>query len=151
MSAPRSRPAPASAPGRDAPAGYAQLWRADPVAWPAAGAAWRGLAGPVRRRADGLTARVEKLRPGWTGVASTAAQRRIGELRTGLTDVLPALVEADQALAEFGARLGVAKARLGAEVARAESGGLLVDRHGAVRSPPGRPVDRRSEERRGGQ
>ncbi|WP_422743765.1 alpha/beta hydrolase [Micromonospora sp. WMMD754] len=142
MSAPRSRPAPASAPDRDAPAGYAQLWRADPVAWPAAGAAWRGLAGPVRRRADGLTARVEKLRPGWTGVASTAAQGRIGELRTALTDVLPALVEADQALAEFGARLGVAKARLGAEVARAESGGLLVDRHGAVRSPPGRPVDR---------
>ncbi|MEE3918556.1 hypothetical protein V2I01_08535 [Micromonospora sp. BRA006-A] len=51
----------------------------------------------------------------------------------------PALVEVDQVLAEFGARLGVAKARL-APVARAESGGLLVDRTGAVRPDPARPV-----------
>ncbi|MFI7219030.1 alpha/beta hydrolase [Micromonospora maritima] len=142
MSPPRPRPVAASAPDPGAPAGYAQLWRADPGAWLAAGASWRGLVGPVRRRADGLAARVGTLRPAWSGIASTAAQRRIGELRSALTDVLPALVEADQALAELGARLGAAKARLGAEVARAESGGLLVDRHGAVRPPPGRPVDR---------
>ncbi|MDX5459986.1 alpha/beta hydrolase [Micromonospora tulbaghiae] len=122
----------------DAPVGYAQLWRADPGAWAAAGAAWRSLAAPVRRRADALTARIGALRPGWSGAASTAAQRRIGDLRTGLTDVLPALIEVDQVLAEFGARLSAAKARLGAEVARAESGGLLVDRTGAVRPDPAR-------------
>ncbi|WP_435054431.1 alpha/beta hydrolase [Micromonospora aurantiaca (nom. illeg.)] len=123
----------------DVPVGYAQLWRADPGAWSTAGAAWRGLTTPVRQRADALTARIGTLRPGWSGAASTAAQRRIGDLRTDLTDVLPALVEVDQVLAEFGARLGAAKARLGAEVARAESGGLLVDRTGAVRPDPARP------------
>ncbi|WFE42362.1 alpha/beta hydrolase [Micromonospora sp. WMMD998] len=124
------------------PVGYAQLWRADPGAWLAAGAAWRGLADPVRRRADGLTARAGDLRPGWSGTASTAAQRRLAELRTALTDGLPALFEIDQALAEFAARVGAAKARLGAEVARAETGGLSVDRTGAVRPPPAQPVDR---------
>ncbi|RLQ03165.1 hypothetical protein EAD96_20675 [Micromonospora sp. BL1] len=122
----------------DVPVGYAQLWRADPGAWSTAGTAWRNLAGPVRQRADALTARIGALRPGWSGAASAAAQRRIGDLRTGLTDVLPALVEVDQVLAELGARLGAAKARLGAEVARAESGGLRVDRTGAVRPDPAR-------------
>ena len=141
-----ARPAPgAGQPGEspaDVPVGYAQLWRADPGAWSTAGVAWRGLTGPVRRRADALTARIGTLRPGWSGAASVAAQRRIGELRTDLTDVLPALFEVDQVLAEFGARLGAAKARLGSEVARAESGGLLVDRSGSVRPDPARPVSR---------
>ncbi|MCZ7435413.1 alpha/beta hydrolase [Micromonospora sp. WMMC241] len=132
----RSRPATAGT------VGYAQLWRADPGAWLAAGAAWRGLAGPVRGRAAGLAAHAGVLRPGWSGSASAAAQRRIGELRTTLTDVLPVLFEVDQALAEFAARMSVAKARLGAEVARAESGGLAVDRRGAVRADPARPPDR---------
>ncbi|QLQ37818.1 alpha/beta hydrolase [Micromonospora robiginosa] len=132
----RSRPTAAG------PVGYAQLWRADPGAWLATGAAWRGLADPVRRRADGLSAHAGALRPGWSGTASTAARRRIGELRAALTDVLPALFEVDQTLAEFAARVGVAKARLGAEVTRAETGGLAVDRTGAVRADPTRPADR---------
>ncbi|MGC3864667.1 alpha/beta hydrolase [Micromonospora chersina] len=122
-----------------APVGYAQLWRTDPGAWAAAGAAWRGLTGPVRRRADGLTARIGALRPGWSGRASTTARGRIGELRTDLTDLLPALIEVDQVLAEFAARVGAAKARLGAAVAQADAGGLLVDRAGAVRPDPARP------------
>ncbi|MEU0151046.1 WXG100 family type VII secretion target [Micromonospora fulviviridis] len=121
------------------PIGYAQLWRADPGAWAAAGAAWRGLTGPVRRRADGLTARIGALRPGWSGAASATARGRIGELRTELTDLLPALIEVDQVLAEFAARVGAAKARLGTAVAQADAGGLLVDRAGAVRPDPARP------------
>ncbi|MFE9954486.1 hypothetical protein [Micromonospora sp. NPDC005299] len=121
------------------PIGYAQLWRADPGAWAAAGAAWRGLTGPIRRRADGLGARIGGLRPGWSGAASATAQGRIGELRTELTDVLPALVEVDQVLAEFAARVAAARARLGAAVAHADAGGLLVDRAGAVRPDPARP------------
>ncbi|WNM42680.1 alpha/beta hydrolase [Micromonospora halotolerans] len=121
------------------PVGYAQLWRADPGAWAAAGAAWRGLTGPVGRRADGLDARIGALRPGWSGAASATAQVRIGELRTALTDVLPALVEVDQVLAEFAARVAAAKARLGAAVAHAGAGNLLVDRAGAVRPDPARP------------
>ncbi|MGC4887734.1 alpha/beta hydrolase [Micromonospora sp. DT227] len=124
------------------PVGYAQLWRAEPGAWLATGAAWRGLAGPVRHRAAGLAARADTLRPGWSGAASTAAQRRLGELRTSLTEVLPALVEVDQTLAEFASRVGAAKARLDAEVVRAESGGLRVDRSGTVRPDPARPVTR---------
>ncbi|MET8909902.1 alpha/beta hydrolase [Micromonospora sp. NPDC004551] len=121
------------------PIGYAQLWRADPGAWAAAGAAWRGLIGPVRRRADGLSTRIGALRTGWSGAASGTAQGRIGELRTALTDVLPALIEVDQVLAEFAARVGAARARLGAAVAHADAGGLLVDRAGAVRPDPARP------------
>ncbi|MET7968002.1 alpha/beta hydrolase [Micromonospora sp. NPDC005305] len=121
------------------PIGYAQLWRADPGSWAAAGAAWRGLTGPIRSRADGLDTRIGALRPGWSGAASAIAQGRIGELRTMLTDVLPALVEVDQVLAEFAATVGVAKARLGAAVAHAGAGDLLVDRAGAVRPDPARP------------
>ncbi|MEU8259965.1 hypothetical protein AB0C02_05015 [Micromonospora sp. NPDC048999] len=122
-----------------APVGYAQLWAADPGAWIAAGAAWRGLTGPVRQRADGLDARVAALRPAWSGGAATAARGRLGGLRGALTEVLPALIEVDQVLAEFAARLGTAKARLTAAVAHADAGGLLVDRAGAIRPDPARP------------
>ncbi|GHJ51007.1 hypothetical protein Nm8I071_03140 [Nonomuraea sp. TT08I-71] len=55
----------------------------------------------MRRRADGLTARIGTLRPSWSGTASATARGRIGELRTDLTDLLPALIEVDQVLAEF--------------------------------------------------
>ncbi|WP_089155213.1 alpha/beta hydrolase [Micromonospora sp. NBS 11-29] len=122
--------------------GYAQLWRADPGAWLATGAAWRGLVDPVRGRADELAGRAGALRAGWSGAAATAGGRRVGELRTELTDVLPALVEVDQVLAEFAARLAAAKARLATEVAQAETGGLSVDRTGAVRPGPFMPPDR---------
>ncbi|MFU8851013.1 alpha/beta hydrolase [Micromonospora sp. SL1-18] len=126
------------------PAGYAQLWRADPGAWATAGSAWRGLTDPVRRRADGLDARIAALGTGWSGGAASAARGRVGGLRGALTDVLPALIEVDQVLAEFAARLAAAKARLAAAVAHADAGGLLVDRAGAVRPDPARPrpVDR---------
>ncbi|SCE78556.1 Alpha/beta hydrolase [Micromonospora viridifaciens] len=129
-------------PGASPPVGYAQLWRADPGAWIAAGVAWRGLDAPVRRRADGLDARAAALRSGWSGGAATAARGRIGGLRGALTDVLPALIEVDQVLAEFAARLGAAKARLAAAVAHADAGGVLVDRAGAVRPDPAHPRDR---------
>ncbi|MFR9774723.1 alpha/beta hydrolase [Micromonospora sp. MS34] len=118
--------------------GYAQLWRADPGAWAGAGAAWRGLTGPVRQRADGLAAHAAALRSGWSGGAAAGAQGLLGVLREALADVLPAVLEVDQALAEFADRLRVAKARLAAAVARAEAGGMLVDRTGAVRPDPAR-------------
>ncbi|MGR6322120.1 alpha/beta hydrolase [Micromonospora soli] len=130
---------PAGRPEAPQPVGYAQLWRADPGAWAGAGAAWGGLTGPVRQWADGLAARAAALRPGWSGGAATAARGRIGALRDTLTDVLPALVEVDQALADLAARLRVAKARLAAAVADADAGGLLVDRAGTVRPDPARP------------
>ncbi|MFI7428592.1 alpha/beta hydrolase [Micromonospora sp. NPDC049836] len=125
--------------GPATPVGYAQLWRADPAGWSAAGAAWRALTDPLRHRADALDARAAALRPGWSGGAATGAQGRLGGLRTDLADVLPALLEADQTLAELAARLRVAKARLAAAVVHAEAGGLSIDRTGAVRPGPGRP------------
>ncbi|WP_346120369.1 alpha/beta hydrolase, partial [Micromonospora coerulea] len=112
--------------------------------WAGAGTAWRGLAGPVRRRADALDARVATLRPAWSGAAGDAARARVTALRGELTEVLPALIDVDQVLAEFSARLGAAKARLAAAVARADQGRLLVDRSGRVRADPAvpRPADR---------
>lgn len=121
------------------PTGYAQLWRADPGAWAGAGAAWRARTGPVRQRAEGLADRAAALRSGWSGGAAAGAQGRLGALREALADVLPAVLEVDQTLVEFAARLRVAKARLAAAVAHAQAGGLLVDRTGAVRADPARP------------
>ena len=59
--------------------GYAQLWSADPGAWATAGAAWRGLTGPVRRRADALDARAAASAP--PGPARPATRRGSGSPR----------------------------------------------------------------------
>ncbi|MEU2663067.1 alpha/beta hydrolase [Micromonospora sp. NPDC007220] len=130
---------------RAADVGYRQLWAADPDAWRAAGVAWRGLTGPVARRADELAAGAAMLRSGWSGGAGVAADARLAALRTELTAVSPALIEADQVLAEFAGRLAAAKARLAAAVARADTAGLLVDRQGRVTADPARaPATTRS-------
>ncbi|TDB73518.1 alpha/beta hydrolase [Micromonospora sp. KC723] len=125
--------------------GYAQLWQAAPRDWADAAAAWHGLAGPVRRRCQGLTDRAGRLRTGWSGGAAAAAGGRITGLRGELAGVLPALVEADQVLAEFAARLRAAKARLAEAVALAGRSGVQVDRHGVASAvpAPSRPAGRR--------
>lgn len=135
---------PVATPDASQVVGYAQLWSADPGAWAAAGAAWRGSTGPVRHRADALDARVAGLRPAWSGAAGDAARERVTAQRTELTGVLPALIEVDQVLAEFAARLRGAKARLAAAVALADQGRLLIDRSGRVRADPAvpRPAER---------
>ncbi|RLK13781.1 alpha/beta hydrolase family protein [Micromonospora sp. M71_S20] len=129
---------PAHPADRAADVGYRQLWAADPEAWRAAGVAWRGLTGPVARRADGLVAGAAALRSGWSGGAAVAADARLAALRTELTSAAPALIEADQVLAEFAGRLAAARARLAAAVARADAVGLLVDRQGRVTAGPAR-------------
>ncbi|WFE62316.1 alpha/beta hydrolase [Micromonospora sp. WMMD714] len=116
--------------------GYAQLWTASPGDWDAAGVAWRGVDAPVRRRRAGLADRAAALRTGWRGTAATAADVRLGGLRAELTTILPALVETEQALAEFAGRLRVAKARLAEAVAVADRTGVAVDRHGGARAAP---------------
>ncbi|WFE51804.1 alpha/beta hydrolase [Micromonospora sp. WMMD1155] len=126
--------------------GYRQLWAADPSGWRAAGVAWLGLTEPVERRAGELRAAGGRLRGGWSGVAATAADVRLVGLRDELTSVLPALIEADQVLADFAGRLTSAKARLADAVARAEASGLVVDRTGRVHVDPAR---HRSTERDG--
>ncbi|WP_053659540.1 alpha/beta hydrolase [Micromonospora sp. NRRL B-16802] len=124
--------------------GYRQLWAADPGGWRAAGAAWAGLTGPVQQRVDGLGATAGRLRGGWSGAAATAAGSRLNGLRDELTSVAPALIEADQVLAELAGRLTVAKARLAEAVRLADAAGLVVDRTGAVRADPSRaaPTER---------
>ncbi|KWV30309.1 alpha/beta hydrolase [Micromonospora rifamycinica] len=116
--------------------GYAQLWTASPGDWDAAGVAWRGVDAPVGRRRAGLADRAAALRTGWRGTAATAADVRLGGLRAELTTILPALVETEQALAEFAGRLRVAKARLAEAVAVADRTGVAVDRHGGARAAP---------------
>ncbi|MFC4018208.1 alpha/beta hydrolase [Micromonospora sp. GCM10011542] len=128
-----------TAPTHPAPTvGYAQLWAADPGAWRAAGAAWAGLTGLVDRRAGELSTDGRALRIGWSGRAATAADGRLAGLRGELTSIAPALIEADQVLAEFAGRLAAAKGRLAAAVALADGSGLLVDRHGRVGPDPSR-------------
>ncbi|WP_328420410.1 alpha/beta hydrolase family protein [Micromonospora sp. NBC_00389] len=124
--------------------GYRQLWAADPGGWRAAGAAWAGLTGPVERRAGELGGATGRLRDGWSGAAATAADARLAGLRDELTSVVPALIEADQVLAELAGRLVVAKARLGEAVALADASGLVVDRAGGVHVDPtrARPTER---------
>ncbi|TDB73641.1 alpha/beta hydrolase [Micromonospora sp. KC721] len=123
--------------------GYAQLWRAAPSQWADAAAAWGGLTGPVRRRCQGLADRAGRLRTGWSGGAAAAAGDRLAGLRNELADVLPALVETDQVLAEFAARLRTAKARLAEAVALADRTGVQIDRHGvASAGPPSLPARR---------
>ncbi|MFG3711530.1 alpha/beta hydrolase [Micromonospora sp. NPDC047730] len=125
--------------------GYRQLWAADPGAWRAAGAAWRGVTDRVGRRADELSAGAAALRADWSGGAGGAADARLAALRTELTTVSPALIEADQVLAEFAGRLAAAKARVSAAVTRADGAGLLVDRQGRVAADPARaPTSPRS-------
>ncbi|MEU0549316.1 alpha/beta hydrolase [Micromonospora sp. NPDC005979] len=114
--------------------GYRQLWAADPEGWRAAGSAWSGLTGPVHRHADELAGTAGRLRSGWSGAAATAADARLAGLADELTSVAPALIEADQTLAELARQLAVAKAELAEAVARADAAGLVVDRAGGVRA-----------------
>ncbi|GIJ26182.1 hypothetical protein Vqi01_13440 [Micromonospora qiuiae] len=123
--------------------GYAQLATADPAAWRAAGTAWAGLAGLAERRAGELAGDASALRSGWSGRAGTSAQSRLSGLRAELITLVPAVIEVDQILAEFAARLAVARARLAAAVALADTAGVLIDRWGRACPDPSRvPADR---------
>jgi len=123
---------------------YAQLWAADPGAWRAAGAAWGGLTALVGRRTAELGERGTGLTAAWSGTAAGAAGTRLTGLRAELASVTPALIEADQILAEYAARLATAKGRLADAVALADAAGLSIDRDGRVGADParGRPGER---------
>ncbi|WBB66437.1 alpha/beta hydrolase [Micromonospora sp. WMMD812] len=128
----------AGQPAGGAAVGYAQLWAADPGAWRAVGAAWGGLTDLVDRRAGDLGERATALGGGWSGAAATAASGRLAGVRSDLASAAPALIEADQVLAEYAGRLAAAKGRLAAAVALADASGLLIDRDGRVSADPAR-------------
>ncbi|GIJ21475.1 alpha/beta hydrolase [Micromonospora lutea] len=124
-----------NAPGQ---VGYAQLSTVDPAAWRATGSAWAGLTGLVERRAGELADGGATLRTGWSGSAAGSADARLSGLRAELVALVPAVIETDQILAEFAARLVAARARLAAAVALAATTGVLIDRRGDVRADPSR-------------
>ncbi|WP_229400613.1 alpha/beta hydrolase [Micromonospora okii] len=131
----RGRPAaPSVAPGD----GYARLWAAGPARWADAGAVWRGLTGLADRRAAELAGAAGALRTGWTGPAAGAAGGRIDSLRVDVAALGPAVIEADQVLAELAGRLGRAKAGLVEAVALADAGGVRLDRQGRASADPAR-------------
>ncbi|BCJ60231.1 alpha/beta hydrolase [Micromonospora endophytica] len=124
-------------------AGYAQLATADPAAWRATGTAWASLTRPTGQRADELVDSATTLRSGWSGPAAGSAGARLCDLRGELVMLVPAVIETDQILAEFAARLAAAQARLRAAVALADTAGVLIDRWGRARPDPSRvPADR---------
>ncbi|WP_341717601.1 alpha/beta hydrolase [Micromonospora sp. FIMYZ51] len=126
-----------------APVGYAQLSSVDLAAWRATGTAWASLAGPAGRRADELVESATALRSGWSGRAAGSAGSRLTGLRAELVTLVPAVIEVDQVLAEFAARLAAARARLAAAVALADTAGVLIDRWGRARPDPSRvPAER---------
>ncbi|GAA0387899.1 hypothetical protein GCM10009541_33620 [Micromonospora gifhornensis] len=118
--------------------GYAQLSTADPTRWRATGTAWAGLLDPTRRRATELADDAAALRSQWSGLAATAAEKQVSDLRVELLALAPVAIEIDQVLAEFAARLTAARARLAAAVTLAASVGVLIDRWGRTSPDPSR-------------
>lgn len=125
--------------GGDPVVTYAQLWSADPDAWRAAGAAWRGLLPIVTGRSAEVAQIAGALQAGWSGAAAAAAGGHLNGLRGQLDASRPAFVEIDQVLAEYADQLARARAMLDATVTAAARDRVLVDRHGGVSLDPDRP------------
>ncbi|SCL19698.1 Alpha/beta hydrolase [Micromonospora nigra] len=129
-------PSTAAPPTAGAGIGYRQLWAADPGDWRAAGRAWGALTGLAQRRRSSLDRQAGTLRTAWAGGAASAADHRLGGLGRELTALAPAMIEAEQTLAEFARRVQTARARLDAAVASAQVSGVRVDRDGRVSAGP---------------
>ncbi|MEV0896349.1 alpha/beta hydrolase [Actinoplanes sp. NPDC049802] len=115
---------------------YARLRNTDPSRWSATALAWRrwaALAGVLGAELGLLPAR---LRASWSGAAADAAVSRLDGLRRRLTLFRVLCWRADQALSEFAATLGRARALLDRALARARRAGLVVDDSGVVRGRP---------------
>ncbi|GAA0440484.1 hypothetical protein Aca07nite_28820 [Actinoplanes capillaceus] len=115
---------------------YARLRVTDPSRWLATALAWRRwatLAGVLGTDLGRLPAR---LRVSWSGTAAAAAVTRIDGLRRRLALFRVLCWRADQALSEFAAALGRARALLDRARAGARRSGLSIDDSGAVRGRP---------------
>ncbi|WP_245870656.1 alpha/beta hydrolase [Asanoa hainanensis] len=109
---------------------YAQLWRADPVSWRSAGAAWARLAVDVGRRAAELGAVAGRVADGWRGAAGSAAGGHVRALRAPLDAARLAFVETDQVLSGFASALTRARGMLASAVAAAAPAHVEIDRTG---------------------
>ncbi|HEX6968988.1 MAG TPA: alpha/beta hydrolase [Micromonosporaceae bacterium] len=118
---------------------YRQLWAADPAAWRRAGAAWQRAGELVGRRGAEVSDTAAALRSHWSSPAGRAADTVLGRVRVRLHAGRPALVEADQILAEHASRVAQAKAMLDVAVTSAAALGVLVDRDGRTFPDPSAP------------
>ncbi|HTF08775.1 MAG TPA: alpha/beta hydrolase [Asanoa sp.] len=109
---------------------YAQLWRADPGVWRAAGAAWNRSAVGVGQRAGELGVVASRVADGWRGAAGSAARDHVRALREPLDAARLAFVETDQVLSDFASALTRARGMLAAAVAAAAPAHVEIDRAG---------------------
>jgi hypothetical protein len=115
---------------------YSRLRATDPVRWRSTALAWRRWATLAGRWASGLGGQVARLRSAWSGMAATAAADYLGRLRHRLTLFRVTCWVADQALSEFAAALGRARALLARAVETAHRAGLVISAGGVVQAPP---------------
>jgi hypothetical protein len=114
---------------------YARLRATDPGRWRASALAWRRWAAVVGRWASDLGGQVSRLLSAWSGAAATAAADYLGRLRQRLSLFRVACWTADQALSEFAAALGRARALLARAVETARRAGLAINDSGGVEAP----------------
>jgi Alpha/beta hydrolase len=111
---------------------YARLRMTDAGRWQAAASAWRGWAGQGGRWAEPLAPLVARLTKAWSGAAAAAALARVARWQRVLDLFRMLCWEVDQALSEFGAALGRARALLRRALTTATQAGLAVDDNGGV-------------------
>ncbi|MEU8655514.1 alpha/beta hydrolase [Actinoplanes philippinensis] len=123
---------------------YAKLRATDPDRWLSTALAWRrwaALAGGLCAEFGPLLAR---LRDSWSGPAAEAALAGLAALRRRAAFFRVVCWRVDQALSEFAAALGRARALLDRACAAARRSGLVIDDSGTVHGHPGTPEAIRS-------
>ncbi|MEU4621658.1 alpha/beta hydrolase [Actinoplanes sp. NPDC023801] len=115
---------------------YAKLRATDPARWRATALAWRRWAALAGALCSEFGPLLDGLRASWSGPAAEAATAWLGALRGRLAFLRVVCWRADQALSEFAAALGRARALLDRARAAAGHSGLDIDDHGTVRGRP---------------
>jgi hypothetical protein len=123
---------------------YARLRITDPARWRAVALAWRrwaALAGALRAEFGPAGARLREV---WSGGAADAAVTRLDGFRRRLALFRLFCWRADQALSEFAAAVGRARALLDQARSMADQAGLVIDDRGEVHRPAGSTADARA-------
>jgi hypothetical protein len=123
---------------------YAKLRATDPARWWATALAWRRWAALAGALCSEFGPLVNRLRASWRGSAAEAAVARLGALNRRLGFFRVLCWRADQALSEFAAALGRARALLDRARAAAGRSGLSIDDDGTVHGRPTAPDAMRS-------
>ncbi|BEL09949.1 hypothetical protein Q0Z83_081400 [Actinoplanes sichuanensis] len=116
---------------------YARLRATDPGRWLATALSWRRWAALAGALCTEFGTLLSRLPASWSGAAAEAALARLGGLRRRAAFFRVVCWRADQALCEFAAALGRARALLDRASAAARGSGLEIDDHGTVHGHPG--------------